>query len=121
MNIIEKELSLSSSGIEIKMYIKQKLESREEPFGNPLEEEIPTDNPTIEENDVENVEYEIEERTKIIEWHEIENINVSTDNIILSIKGKPKGFLYIPISAIVNLSKFLNELRSKINGSKCSK
>ena len=123
MNIIEKELSLSSSGIEIKMYIKQKLESREESFGKPFDEEIPTenDNPISEENDVENVEYEIEERTKIIEWHEIENMNVSTDNIILSIKGKPKGFLYIPISAIVNLSKFLNELRSKINGSKCSK
>ena len=67
-----------------------------------------------EENDAENIEYAIEERTKTIEWHDIENMNISTDNIILSIKGKPKGFLYIPISAIVNLSKFLNELRSKI-------
>lgn len=117
MNIIDKELYLSSSGIEIKMYIKQKLKNIEESFDNPIGEEIPTENDSsiLEGNDVENVEYEIEERTKTIEWHEIENINVSTDNIILSIKGKPKGFLYIPISSIVNISKFLKELRLKIN------
>lgn len=116
MNIIEKELSLSSSGIEIKMYIKQKIENTEESFDKPLEEEISKedDNSMSEENDAENIEYAIEERTKTIEWHDIENMNISTDNITLSIKGKPKGFLYIPISAIVNLSKFLNELRSKI-------
>ena len=117
MNIIEKELSLSPSGIEMKMYIKQKSVDSEDTFDNPLEEEIAQedDNSISEENEVENIEYVIEERTKTIEWHEIENMNISTDNIILSIKGKPKGFLYIPISAIVNLSKFLNELRSKIN------
>lgn len=99
------------------MYIKQKLKNIEESFDNPIDEEIPTENDSsiLEGNDVENVEYEIEERTKTIEWHEIENMNVSTDNIILSIKGKPKGFLYIPISAIVNISKFLKELRLKIN------
>lgn len=117
MNIIDKELYLSPSGIEIKMYIKQKLKNIEESIDNPIDEEIPTENDSsiLEGNDVENVEYEIEERTKTIEWHEIENMNVSTDNIILSIKGKPKGFLYIPISAIVNISKFLKELRLKIN------
>ena len=117
MNIIEKELYLSPSGIEMKMYIKQKSVDSEDTFDNPLEEGISQedDNSMSEENEVESIEYVIEERTKTIERHEIENMNISTDNIILSIKGKPKGFLYIPISAIVNLSKFLNELRSKIN------
>jgi hypothetical protein len=52
------------------------LESREESFGKPLEEEIPTenDNPTIEENDVENIEYEIESGEP--EKHDVEMLSL---------------------------------------------
>lgn len=117
MNILDKEISFLQSGIELKMFIKRKLAEEESLPTNvdDSEETIVEDDHSISEEKVdESIKYEIDERTRIIEWNEIENIKISTDGIILGISGKYKGFLYIPISAIYNFSEFLDELRLKI-------